>query len=175
MSHWHISKPHCPSPSRSGLRAAEQRTARAGLRAEQSSPNRPLAALSLSASKAHPLQAKDMLARLKSAWNGASTTPHTGVSPLALTNNNPPAVARAMTRPSPTRAPAVLQPKKPPARASTAEPKKQERLSRGLYKSEVMRKIVEADGGNWYCKRKGTDARGRIRPEAVNRKRNRGE
>ena len=32
------------------------------------------------------------------------------------------------------------------------------------YKSEVMQKIIEAEGGNWYDKRKGTDAHGRKRP-----------
>ena len=33
------------------------------------------------------------------------------------------------------------------------------------YKSEVMQKIIEAEGGNWYDKpkRKGTDAHGRKR------------
>ena len=31
------------------------------------------------------------------------------------------------------------------------------------YKSEVMQKIIEAEGGNWYDKRKRTDAHGRKR------------
>ena len=28
------------------------------------------------------------------------------------------------------------------------------------YKMEIMRKIIEADGGNWYNKRRGKSARG---------------
>ena len=31
------------------------------------------------------------------------------------------------------------------------------------YKSEIMQKIIEAEGGNWYCKRSGTDAHGNKR------------
>ncbi len=31
------------------------------------------------------------------------------------------------------------------------------------YKSEVMQKIVEAEGGNWYDKRRGGDAHGHKR------------
>ena len=31
------------------------------------------------------------------------------------------------------------------------------------YKSEIMQKIIEADGGNWYNKRRGLDAHGRKR------------
>ena len=31
------------------------------------------------------------------------------------------------------------------------------------YKSEIMRKIIEASGGNWYDKRRGTDAQGKKR------------
>ena len=38
------------------------------------------------------------------------------------------------------------------------------------YKSEIMQKIIEADGGNWYNQRRGTDARGRKRPRGVRSK-----
>ena len=31
------------------------------------------------------------------------------------------------------------------------------------YKSEIMHKIIEADGGNWYNKRRGVDTHGRKR------------
>ena len=44
------------------------------------------------------------------------------------------------------------------------------------YKSEVMQKIIEADGGNWYDKRRGTDAQGRKRDrKSGSRKRARGD